>query len=44
MELNIFKIKDTGEIQVEAVLLVPPLVAAHYLLDDGSHVGASRLR
>lgn len=31
--------RDTGQVQVESILLVSPFVPADELLDDGSHVG-----
>ena len=36
--------KDTGEVQVEAVLLVPALVPAHYLFNQRRHSGSDRKR
>ncbi|KAK5850369.1 hypothetical protein PBY51_001253 [Eleginops maclovinus] len=35
--LHSAQVKDTGEVQVEAVLLVPPFIPAHDLFDQGGH-------
>lgn len=37
--LAVIAVKDTGQVQVEAVLLVPPFISAHDLLDQCGHRG-----